>query len=353
MLTPFSRTFIGQVPLCVIGFVAVAFALPGPGKAACRGWRRKLRRVDFAGAAVLVGAVLTLLLGLDRGAREAWLQTPTLTLIGASLLLFALFVGVEAIFAREPVAPRRILFHPALLAVFAANFFQFGAYLAVLFYLPLFFQAAERLSAATSGLLLMPGIAGTVAGSLGAGFAMRASGRYRTLTLLSHVLLLLGTVPILLGTGLVWRSGVATSVGLALCGLGNGAALTATLTALLAQVGAADQALATACAYLSRNLGCIVGLSVASSVVQQRLQNRLSHWVDPERAEGFLRKVRESLDYMDTLDPKEAWLVRGSYEDAIRWGWILCIGAFAVALAAALLIEEKPLERKEEGEADG
>lgn len=104
-------------------------------------WRSKLRRVDFLGAFVLVSAVFTLLLGLDRGSNVSWKAPVTIASLCLSFPLFVVFVCVELKIAAEPFAPGRIVFEKSLFACYLCNFFSFGGYMAVLFYLPLFFQA--------------------------------------------------------------------------------------------------------------------------------------------------------------------------------------------------------------------
>ena len=139
----FDRAFIGQAPLCALAFVVVAFVLKLP-KADSSHWKIKLKRVDFLGAFVLVGAVFTLLLGLDRGSNESWTASVTIASLCVSLLSFVLFVLVELNIAAEPFAPGRVVFGKSLFACYLCNFFSFGGYFAVLFYLTLFFQARGK-----------------------------------------------------------------------------------------------------------------------------------------------------------------------------------------------------------------
>ena len=120
--------------------MAVGYVLSLP-KTGSSHWKTKLKRVDFLGAFVLVCAVFTLLLGLDRGSNDSWKAPVTIASLCVSFPLFIVFVWVELKVAAEPFAPGRIVFERSLFACYLCNFFSFGGYLAVLFYLPLFFQA--------------------------------------------------------------------------------------------------------------------------------------------------------------------------------------------------------------------
>ena len=158
-------------------------------------WRTKLRRIDFLGAFALVASVFSLLLGLDCGSSISWASTLTIVLLCASAVLFLGFGFVEAKVATEPFAPGRIIFERSLLACYLCNFFSFGGWFAVIFYLPLYYQAVDGLSAAESGTRLIPAIIAGVAGSLFAGFVMKKTGRYYALIIAAYMGLLWGSPP--------------------------------------------------------------------------------------------------------------------------------------------------------------
>lgn len=185
------RAFIGQAPLCAIAFASVALILHLP-KTDSSGWKTKIRRVDFLGALVMVCAVFALLLGLDRGSNVSWSSPLTIASLVVSLPLFSLFVLVEEKLAAEPFAPGRIIFERSLFACYLCNFFSFGGWLSMLFYLPLFYQAVNGFSASQAGVRLFPGIVAGVSGSLFAGILMKRTGKYYWLTVSAYSLLALG-----------------------------------------------------------------------------------------------------------------------------------------------------------------
>lgn len=169
-------TFLGQFPLCVLAFISVFFALHLP-KMESSHWKTKLARIDFPGAFVLVSAVFTLILGLDRGSNVSWSSPISFVPLFISVPLFVLFFLVEQKYAAEPFAPGRIIFERGLFACYLCNFFSFGGWLAAIFYIPLFFQSVDDLSAAQAGIRLLPGICAGVSGSLFGGLVMQRTGR--------------------------------------------------------------------------------------------------------------------------------------------------------------------------------
>ncbi len=114
--------FLGQVPLCMLAFVAVFFVLHMP-RTEDSDWRKNFARIDFTGAAVLIAAVTTLLVALDRGGNVGWSSLTALISLGVSVPLFAIFILVETKMAKEPLAPGHIIFHRSLAAGYTCFFF--------------------------------------------------------------------------------------------------------------------------------------------------------------------------------------------------------------------------------------
>lgn len=175
---------------------------------------------------------------------------------------------------------------------------------------------------------------------------MKKTGKYYWLTVAAYTLLTLGMIPILLCTGLVVTNNYGIVVGMAMCGFGNGIGVTTSLIGLIANASPKDQAIATACSYLFRSLGSVVGLSVSATVVQQslrmQLQERLKSSAD---AEDIVKRVRESLDYLKLLDPTTREIVRQCYGTATRAGFGLMLGIVSFAALSSWFIKEKKLSR--------
>lgn len=354
-----ARAFLAQAPLCAVAFVAVALTLKLP-KIESSHWKSKLRRVDFAGAFVLICAVFTLLLGLDRGSNLAWNAPITLFSLCLSLPLFILFVFIEQNFAVEPCAPGRIIFEKSLLPCYLVNFFSFGGSMSVIFYLPLFFQAVHGHTATQAGVMLLPSIAAGVCGSLFGGFMMQRTGKYYWLTVSAFTSVTLGILLVLLFTGLTANNIYGILIGLFFTSFGHGIGVTTSLISLIANAAPKDQAITTACSYLFRylslsksynsslinffghsSLGSVVGLSLSATVIQQslriQLRDRLSHGEDVGR---IVQKVRESLEYIKTLEPETREIVRLCYGIATTngFGFMLGVVSFAMLSSCALRI---------------
>ena len=170
---------------------------------------------------------------------------------------------------------------------------------------------------------------------------MRRTGKYYWLTVAAYTMVTLGMVPILLCTGLIINNTYGISVGLAICGFSNGIGVTTSLIGLLVNAAPKDQAVATACSYLFRSLGSVVGLSLSATVVQQSLRMQLEERLKGgDDAEYIVRRVRESLDYLKVLEPATREIVRQCYGAATRAGFGLMLGI--VTFAALSSCEHDP-----------
>ncbi|KAL5360982.1 major facilitator superfamily domain-containing protein [Aspergillus floccosus] len=337
--------FIAQVPLCILAFIAVSIMLDIPSREDSH-WKDKLRRIDFPGAIILVGAVLGFLLGLDRGSNVSWTLPITIISMSVSVLLFALFIIVEVYYAAEPFAPGHIIFNRTFMAAYGCNFFSFGGWLAALFYIPLYFQAVDGVSATVAGLRLLPCILAGVSGSLFAGFIMKWTGKFYWLTVIAYCVLTLGLTIITLFSGGVADSLVVLILGTVCSAFGNGIGVTSTLISLISNAGPDDLAVVTACSYLFRSLGSVIGLSLSSTVVQQGLRDRLrSALRDSKDIDRIVDGVRQSLDYIKTLDSAVGQVVRGCYGWATNKGFAFMIGIVFFAFVSSLFIRERKLTR--------
>ena len=322
--------FLGQGPLCLVAFLTVAVTLHLP-RPKSEHWSSRLRRVDFPGALVLVSAVTLLLVGLDQGSNEGWSSPLVITCLALSVPTFATFLFVEHRLAAEPFAPSRIVFERSLFAAYMANFFSFGGWFFVMYYLPLYFQAAQDVSATTAGLRLMPGVCAGVLGSILGGLTLQRTGRYYWLTVAGYGLLAVASAAIFLAMGADAHNNIGIYVSLAIGGFGNGSGVTTSLVAIIAGAAPKDQAVATACSYLFRSLGSGMGLSVLSAIAQQLLRQRLKAELhDSVNVDWIVQNVRESLDFVRTLDPETQAIVRRTYGCTIT-------SAFGVMVAVALM----------------
>ena len=152
-----GSVFLLNVPLAVVGVVAVAFLVP-ESRSADR------RPIDMAGVALSSAGLLSLTYGFIEAGRDGWADLAAVGAILAGVVLLAGFF-VWARRAAHPLIDMSLFASRGFAtgAIFAtvANFALFGMFFTV----PQYFQAVLDVDALGSGLRLLPLIGGLVVGT--------------------------------------------------------------------------------------------------------------------------------------------------------------------------------------------
>ena len=326
-------------------------------------WRSRLRRVDFPGAALLVASITLLLYGLDHGSNVSWDHAMTIAPLAVVPVLLALLVLVEAKYAQEPFTPGHIIFNRTLISVYVNNFFLWGGWFALIFYIPLFYQAVDGVNSSQAGVRLMPAIVLAVSGVLIGGFILKRTGRYYWLMVTGSLGSALAMIGVVLGTVYVAYDTAIISVslffnsglyGVVVCGsliaLSETAAsshrLYSQLTLIVSNVTPNDQAIATACMFLFRAVGSAIGVSLSGTFVQKALQMNLERALQSgPSTDEIVKGVRESLAYIKQLDPDVQHIVRVEYGASVRMAFIFQMMLLFAAFVASCWIREKKAGR--------
>jgi predicted MFS family arabinose efflux permease len=338
--------FYIQVPFIVLaGILAWVFIdIPVKGNESAA---ERIKRVDFLGAITLCLTLVLLLLGLNSGGNIVPWNHPlvyvSLPLSGLSLIAF---VYIEDQVAKEPVIPVRLLLDRTVASACLTNWFLTMAVFSLFYYVPIYFQIVQGLSATEAGTRLVPQSVGTALGSLFAGLVTRATGKYYNLAVSALLLYLCGAVLIAMTFG-ENVAGILPFIWLFITGLAYGAMLTVTLLALLSAVTHANQAVITSASYAFRSTGSTIGITLASAVFQNKLSaNLVSRFGHLPRAAEIIARIRDDVGEMWFLP--EGWEkgVRESYVDSLRWVWIVVVVLSGLAGVVVLFLREHTLHTK-------
>jgi EmrB/QacA subfamily drug resistance transporter len=250
--------FYVNLPLGIAAFAALAARLPAPDPGP------SAHRLDLAGAALLAGATTTLMLACVWGGdRYGWGSLTILGLIAVALALALAFVARERR-AAEPVVPLAMLRSPTVGVASAGLFLTTAALFAVVVFVPLYLQATTGADPTEAGLLLVPMMLGTTLSTNLAGRRISKTGRYRHYP------------PIGLGAMAVALAGLATFAGsesrtattllLALFGLGLGLVTQVLMVAVQNAVERRELGTATGATSFFRALGGSVGAAGLGAV---------------------------------------------------------------------------------------
>ncbi|KAI4125482.1 MAG: hypothetical protein LQ338_004208 [Usnochroma carphineum] len=337
--------FLIQVILCLVAMIGVSFMLHLPQRKSESSLREQLRRIDFLGAILLILIVFGLLFGLDRGTHISWRSPVTLVPLCATVPLSLAFLWVETRFAAEPFTPGHVIFDKALFACYAQNFFGYAGFTALIFYIPVFFQVVLEMTPAQAGAGLIPAAISAVVGTLVGGIIIKRVGKFYRLALISASMGALASTPIAEAPNLHSSSLIIICVASVVSFVLQGITLTASLIAIISNVSATDQAVATACAFLFRSLGAAVGVSLVGLVINQVLRMKIQAALGSQEADYILGKIKEGLDFIKFLRPELQSTVRGCYSDGIQSGLIMCSALFATSALCVVWWREKKMAK--------
>ncbi len=292
--------------------------------------------VDYAGAGLLMSAVIMLLLGL----METNLSTG-LILVVISILLFIALLWVESR-ATDPILPLH-LFRERLFAVSIAHGTLTGwAMFGSISFVPLFVQAVLGTSATQAGITIAPMLLGWVGASIvGTRILLRVG--YRRLVIF-------GTTLLTVGAFFMSRIGAQTSqltlmIFVTLMGIGMGFSIPPFLIAIQTSVERRYLGVATSTMQFSRSIGGTLGVSVMGAALSLRLASNLSAaGLDPK----LVSQILDPIPGAETLINEG---VRVAMSNAIGLVFIIAFIAAALGLVTTFLAPHRELkEQSPEGE---
>lgn len=222
-------------------------------------------KLDFLGAGLMTSATVTLLLALSwGGVHYPWASAPILGLIGLSALLWMAF-AIRLKTAEEPLIPLAILANPVVRMGTIAAGFGMGTFIGLTIYLPLYFETVAGLSAANSGMGLIPLTCGTVIGATASGRAMTLLKHYKRVPMAGLCIALIGTALLIAFAGRM--SLIPFGIVLAVISLGFGTLLPVATVSIQNAVQPHQLGTTTATANFFRQIGGALIVAVFGAIV--------------------------------------------------------------------------------------
>jgi predicted MFS family arabinose efflux permease len=305
---------------------------------------RRRHRIDYLGAAAIVGAVTCLLLYLDwRGNAYGWTEAGSLALLAGAVLLAGAFVLIERRTV-EPIIPMR-LFRNRVYSVgnafaFLAGVVMFGT----IIFLPVYLQAVKGFSPTESGLALLPAIVGIFSTSITAGQLMSRTGRYKIFPVAGALVMTVALVALsrLEVDTPFWQLALYEY----LFGAGLGLTMQTIVTAVQNSVEHRDMGAATGSITFFRQMGGSVGAAVFGAVLSSRLAVYLSERLAAAGVQpgaGGPRVEANNVQGIQQLTEPIRGVVLGAFTSALDDVFLVGVPFVALAFLVALLLKEVPL----------
>jgi EmrB/QacA subfamily drug resistance transporter len=230
--------------------------------------------IDYLGAAVLAGGLSAIVLFSSLGGTTyAWGSTTIVLLIIAGIGLLVVFPFVERR-AAEPILPLE-LFHNRVFVVTSAIGFIVGlALFGAITYLPLYLQVVKGHSPTSSGLTLVPLMAGLLVTSILSGQLISRYGRYKPFPIIGAAIMVVGVF--LLSRLNVETPLWKTIVAMVILGLGLGMVMQVLVLAAQNSVQHRLLGVATSGATMFRGIGGSIGVAGFGAIFANRLRTELA-----------------------------------------------------------------------------
>ncbi|QBD75662.1 MFS transporter [Ktedonosporobacter rubrisoli] len=252
-------TFFVNVPFALLLALAAPLLLP-------RDTNKPIsaRSFDLPGAIISTAASLLLVYGLTEGTAIGWTSPTTLTIIFVALLLFAIFILIEAR-TRTPLMPLRLLRNRSLVASMLMTAIFMGTFGVQPYLLTIWLQQVHHASALEAGLVSLPL---SLAVMIGTNIGGRLSTRLGTRTTII-IGMAIGIVMFILLAFQLNPDGPYL-INLLPCGiiagLGQGITWTAMWIAAASGIPAQEQGVASGMASTTQQVGSAIGLAVFEAI---------------------------------------------------------------------------------------
>jgi EmrB/QacA subfamily drug resistance transporter len=273
--------FYINVPLGILSFFFVA-----------RFYKESLsltkQKIDWLGASTLVIAVISLMFALELGGKQfAWDSIQIISLFASFGVFFLLFLYAETK-ATDPIISFQLFKKTIFATSQAVAFFYGAAFIIPAVYIPMYVQGVYGGSATSAGLILMPMMLGSVAGSsVGGIFSSKVS--YRNLMAISLIFFAVGIY--FLSTLTATTPQHLLTVYMILTGIGVGFSFSLLSMASVHELPATQRGTATSTNSFFRSLGMTIGITIFGTLQTNLLTGGLREL----SSSGFNSSNRELL----------------------------------------------------------
>ena len=297
-------------------------------------------KIDLRGAALLSGAVTALIMVATWGGSEyQWRSTQIVGLGVAGLALLVCFIWWEQR-AEEPILPLS-LFKSRVFAVSNAMGFTIGmAMFGAIVFIPLYLQLVYGASPTSSGLRLLPLMAGLLVAAIASGRIISRIGRYK-------IFPIAGTIVLVVGMFLLSRLGVGTAPWLAslymlVVGVGIGLVMQVLVLVVQNDVAPRDIGVATSTATFFRSVGGSFGVAIFGTIFATRLADQLAQFpksVTARLGSGVHLQPEQAKHLPPTVHQDFLQAFAHSLHGVFLWGMAIAL----IPAALAWLLKEVPL----------
>lgn len=339
-----ANWFAVNLPIGAFTFALITlfFKSPKREKEAAIGFRARLQQFDIPGTIVFIPGVVCLLLALQWGGTAyPWSDGRIIALFVMFGILIIAFVGIQIWKGDNATVPPKIMVR----SVVAGSWFGFclgGAFFTFVYYLPIWFQAIQGVSATESGIRSLPLILAQVLASVLTGVLITVIGYYTPFLYVATILMSIGAG---LLTTLTVTSGAGMWIGYQiLFGLGTGSGFQQPLIAAQTVLPLEDVPIGTSVVMFVQLLGGALIVSVAQNIFGNALVTNLHANVPGLNPAAVTRSGATNL--LSVVGPEFIDKVLIAYNAALTKTFQIPLVLACLSLFGAILMEWKSVKGK-------
>ena len=343
--------FYINLPIGGVAIIVLILILHVPkAKKAGTPWRQQILQLDPIGTAFFVSSIVCLLLALQwGGSTYAWGNGRIIALLVLFVVCISVFIGVQIWKKETATVPPRIVTQRSIAAGMWSQFCVGSAMMALIYYLPIWFQAIKGVSAIKSGIDTLPLILSLVVSSISAGFLVTRVGYYTPFMIANGVVMSIGA-----GLITTWTPETLHPKWIGyqfIFGFGLGMGMQQASLAAQAVLSRKDAPIGIALVMFCQQLGGAVFVSVGESVFTNQLINGLKTvaGISPTAVVNT-----GATDIRHVVDPSNLPAVLVAYNGALRKTFTVALAMACFSIIGGLCIEWKNIKppKKQAGEVE-
>ncbi|KAK4654705.1 hypothetical protein QC762_0068360 [Podospora pseudocomata] len=318
----------------------------------------RILRLDLAGTAMLIPAVICLLLALQWGGTEhAWNSSVIIGLFVGFALMIGAFAVIQVWKGDRGTLPPRLFKNRDVVCAMLFAFFFGAGFFPLVYYLALYFQAVQGDTAVTAGIKLLPLLISVVITSVATGGLVTVVGYYNPFILPCMVLFATGA-------GMITTFSLTTPFSAwfgyqVLAGLGIGVGFQTGVLVVQNVMPLEWVPVATACIQFFQSIGGAIFIAVAQAVFQNGLIDTLAKDAPGLPAELFLNIGASQVSQVVSAPPPaglgrpdDVNIVLNAYLQGLRNTYYIAVGCACGAFVAACGLSWKKIQRHRAKAAD-
>lgn len=337
--------FYINLPIGAITILAILIFFKPPKRAAVDNFtaREKLAKFDLIGTGLLLPAVISLLLALQwGGSKYAWKSGRIIGLFVTFVVLAIGFVYVQVTSGDRATLPIRILKQRSIAFGAGVSFCMGSGFMLLVYYVPVWFQAIQGVSATDSGIRNLPLVLGVTIFSILSGVGITVFGQYAPVAVVGGIIFSIGAG---LLTTFEPDTGSAKWIGYQIiAGAGVGLIMQIPLIAAQTVLKMADVPTGTAIMVFAQSLGGALFITVGQNVFNNELIKGLVANVPGIKTDMVLHMGATSLKKV--FDEKVLPLVIQAYNDALVKTFYPAVAMAALGAILALGVERVSVKGK-------